>query len=150
MKKLQSITGIALIALMLIAGSSYAQRGNRANRSNRSLDRYRNIPNLTEQQNQQIQQLRSAHLKEVDQLRQERRSTTDRGKKNEIRQQMLQKQQGHREKIRALLSEEQKTYFDKNYRQNSNSSPRGKARGRSTMRDSGGCRKARGGSNRSW
>ena len=150
MKKVQIIPVFVFIALMLTAGSSYAQRGKRANRSSRNLDCYRNIPNLTEKQNQQIQTYRAAHLKQVAQLREERRSAADWDKKSAIRRQMLAKQQAHRDEIRALLTEEQKTYFDKNYRRYSNASFRGKGRGGSGRRGNANSTNAKGGGNRRW
>lgn len=144
MKTLRSIAIIAVTGLMLMATQSYAQRGNRGNRMNRAGTCYQNIPNLTEQQSQQIQELRTAHLNTMTELRQERRSTTDWDQKSAIRDQMLQKQQSHKNQVRALLNDEQKSWFDANYqRYQNNRTGRGKG-----TRGSGG-RGTRGG-NRSW
>lgn len=147
MKNLQSIAGLALITLLLTAGSSYAQRGNRTNRNNQPLDCYQNIPNLREEQNREIQELRADYLKEMSQYRDQRRSTVDTDKKDNIRRQMLQKQQAHRDAVRSILTDEQKTYFDRNYRQNNRSSPPNKGARGAGMRGSDNNGKARGGGN---
>mgnify|MGYP001025394182 FL=1 len=144
MKTLRSIAIIAVTGLMLMATQSYAQRGNRGNRMNRAGTCYQNIPNLTEQQSQQIQELRTAHLNTMTELRQERRSTTDWDQKEVIREKMLQKQQSHKNQVRALLNDEQKSWFDANYQRYQNNRA---GRGNGT-RGSGG-RGTRGG-NRSW
>lgn len=112
MKTLKSITWVAFIGIMLMATQSFAQRGNRTNRANNCCQ---NIPGLTEEQNQQIQELRTAHLNEMAELRQERRSTADWDQKDEVRDQMLQKQEEHKNEVRALLNDDQKAYFDANY-----------------------------------
>jgi len=115
MKTFRSIAIIALTGLMLMATQSHAQRGNRGNRMNRNNTCYQNIPNLTEQQSQQIQEWRTAHLNKMAELRQERRSTSDPDQKSAIRDQMLQKQESHKNQVRALLNDEQKSWFDANY-----------------------------------
>jgi len=120
MKTLKSITIIAITGLMLMATQSYAQRGNRGNRMNRANTCYQNIPDLSEQQSQEIQELRSTHLNTMAELRQERRSTTDRDQKSAIREKMLQKQESHKNQVRALLNEEQKSWFDTNYQKYQN------------------------------
>ena len=152
MKTYKSIALAALVGLMLIAGQSFAQR---SSRSNRVYTRYQNIPNLTEDQKQQINEMRSAHLKEIAELRSERRSTAIRADKKEIRNSMLQKQETHKNQIRALLNEEQKTYFDKNQnRSNRQANGKGtRSKGSRGSGNSGGGSKGgrnKGGGNRSW
>lgn len=152
MKTYKSIALAALVGLMLIAGQSFAQR---SSRSNRVYTRYQNIPNLTEDQKQQINEMRSAHLKEIAELRSERRSTATRADKKEIRNSMLQKQETHKNQIRALLNEDQKTYFDKNQnRSNRQANGKGtRGKGSRGSGNSGGGSKGggnKGGGNRSW
>lgn len=120
MKTLKSIAIIAIAGLMLMATQSYAQRGNRGNRMNRAATCYQDIPNLTENQSQQIQELRTTHLNTMAELRQERRSTTDWDQKSAVREQMLQKQESHKNQVRALLNDEQKSWFDANYQKYQN------------------------------
>jgi len=127
MKTQKSIVLIALTGIMLIAGQSFAQRGNRGTRP---YDCYQNIPNLNEEQKQQITELRNAHLEEIAELRSERRSTAARAEKNEIRGKMLQQQQEHKNEIRALLNEDQKAYFDRNYKSRSQALRSGNGKGK--------------------
>lgn len=70
------------------------------------------LADLTQEQMDQIAQLVNAHQEAMDELRTEMRSTFDPAKKDEIRAQMLQKVQEHRNAIRNLLTEEQQKQYD--------------------------------------
>mgnify|MGYP002396188439 CR=1 FL=1 len=146
MKTLKSTTVLAMIGLLLMATQSYAQRGNRANRANRMNNCYQDIPNLTEKQSQQIQEMRTAHFNQMAELRNERRSTANWDQKDAVRERMLQKQQEHRNEIRSLLTDDQKTWFDSNYQKyRNNRSGRGNG-----SRGNGNCGGRKGGGNRNW
>jgi hypothetical protein len=99
-----------LLMLIALTTQSFGQRGRNMNNC------CQNIPNLTEKQQDQIAELRSGHLEKIVELRQERRGTANFNEKNEIREIMLKEREAHRKEIRALLTEKQQAYFDKNYR----------------------------------
>lgn len=65
------------------------------------------LADLTTEQKEKISQLVNAHQEAIDELRTEQRSTIDPVKKNEIREEMLQKVQAHRNEVRNLLTDEQ-------------------------------------------
>jgi hypothetical protein len=117
-----------LLGTILMATQSFSQRGNRSYYNNNDCQ---NIPNLTEEQQKEIQELRTGHLKEMQQLRAKRRSTYNMDEKNQIRNQMLEKQSNHRKDIRSLLSEEQKTFFDANCQNRSGKNMQSNRSGRS-------------------
>jgi len=132
-----------ILVLILLTGAtqSYAQRGR--NMSNCC----QNIPNLTENQKTQIEALQSNHFEKIAELRQERRAKTSTSNKAGIRKKMLQERQEHREEIGKLLTEDQKAYYEKNYRNMRNNDAR-----RNANRGKGNGKKGRqsSGSQRNW
>ena len=51
-------------------------------------------------------------------FRQQRRATTDYDEKADIRQDMLEEREEHRKEVKSLLTNEQKAYFDRKYKNN--------------------------------
>ena len=115
-----------ILVLILLTGAtqSYAQRGRNMNNC------CQNIPNLTETQKTQIEELQSEHFEKIAEIRQERRATTFNSKKAGIREKMLKERQEHREEIGKLLTEDQKAYYDKNYRNMRNNDGRNANQGK--------------------
>jgi len=70
------------------------------------------IPDLTPDQIQKITALENAHKAEIDQLRNERRSTRDESMKTGIRQKMLNARDAHRDQVKALLTPEQQKVYE--------------------------------------
>lgn len=106
----KAVNVVFILILITFATQSFGQRGTNTNNC------CQNIPNLTEKQENQIAELRSGHMEKMAELRQERRVTANFDEKEKIRETMLEQRESHRKEIRALLTEEQLAYFDKNYR----------------------------------
>ncbi len=70
------------------------------------------LSDLSDEQMEKITELNTAHQKAMAELRTEMRSTNDLVKKNEIRGEMLQQVQAHRNEVRNLLTEEQQKQYD--------------------------------------
>jgi Spy/CpxP family protein refolding chaperone len=109
-------TTILITSLMLLTSlTMYAQRG-RGNRNAAFNNNYQTcineIPDLTQDQIQKITALENAHKAEIDQLRNGRRSTRDGSMKTDIRQQMLNARDAHREQVKALLTPEQQKVYE--------------------------------------
>ncbi|RMG81215.1 MAG: periplasmic heavy metal sensor [Bacteroidetes bacterium] len=124
---------LLVTALMLMVTWTQAQPGN-ANRGpkfNQENPNYCRIPGLTDEQKQNIEKLRVAHMKEMQnyrvkmmQLRAELREMyiADKPDQNAInkkideisalKSKMMKAVANHRLKVRALLNDEQKVYFD--------------------------------------
>lgn len=109
-------TTILITSLMLLTSlTMYAQRG-RGNRNVAYNNNYQTcvdaIPDLTQDQIQKITALENAHKAEIDQLRNSRRSTRDGSMKTDIRQQMLNARDAHRDQVKALLTPEQQKVYE--------------------------------------
>ncbi len=109
-------TTILITSLMLLTSlTMYAQRG-RGNRNVAYNNNYQTcvdaLPDLTQDQIQKITALENAHKAEIDQLRNSRRSTRDGSMKTDIRQQMLNARDAHRDQVKALLTPEQQKVYE--------------------------------------
>ena len=122
---------LAIILLMATATDVFSQRGRGMDRRGGMEQVCPNIPNLTEEQQQQITDLRTAHLGEMQSLRDQidvnraqyralmRGDRADMAainanidERSEIRNQMEKKQAEHHQAIRNVLTEEQRVWFD--------------------------------------
>ncbi len=108
---------LTAVALM-IATVAFTQSTNRG-------DICQNIPDLTIEQKSKIDGLSSTHQKTMDELRLEFRSEADATKAASIKTKMNTERENHSNNISKLLTPEQKTWFEQNYKQN-----RGKGYGR--------------------
>ncbi len=72
------------------------------------------IPGLTEKQKSEITALEKAHRSEMDAMRAERRKTGGYSTREAYQVAVDEKVAAHREKVHALLTEEQKAVFDQN------------------------------------
>lgn len=111
--KLKKVAGVVFV-LALTTGTLFAQRGNGRNaalngQNSICLNR---ISGLTTEQTEKIRELDNKHLEEMAQLREERRSTSDFDKKNEIRSEMLKNVESHRSEVKSLLNADQQKEFD--------------------------------------
>jgi len=109
-------TTVLITALMLMTSMTvFAQRG-RGNRNVAYNNNYQTcineIPDLTQDQIQKITALENAHQAEMDQLRDQRRSTTDVSMKTDIRQKMINARDAHRDQVKALLTPEQQKIYE--------------------------------------
>lgn len=103
-----------LLALFLTAefafsGNNYAVRG-RNNPGNGTC--INQITGLTQTQKDQMSELLKNHQQAMNNLREQRRSTTDLAQKDQIGKQMDTEVTNHRNAIRALLNEDQQKQFD--------------------------------------
>jgi hypothetical protein len=89
----------------MIFTSVYSQQAYRG-------DICRNIPDLTIQQQQKIDKLGSAHQKKMDELRLQFHSESNVQKAAALKTQMNNEMQNHYQKVTALLTPEQKTWYD--------------------------------------
>jgi len=101
-------------ALALTTGTVFGQgwrNGNRSvNRQNGTC--LTTISGLTEEQQNQILAMDEKHQGTMDELRTQRRATTDPVEKSEIRTTMLKNVEAHRNAVKSLLSEDQKLQYD--------------------------------------
>lgn len=121
----------AILLLMATGTDAFSQRGRGMDRMGGMEQVCPSIPNLTDEQSQQITQLRTAHLKEMQSLRDQidvnraqyrqlmRGDRADMNainanidERSAIRTQMEKKQAAHHQSIRGLLTEEQRVWFD--------------------------------------
>ncbi|MDX8338144.1 hypothetical protein SLH46_03045 [Draconibacterium sp. IB214405] len=101
-------------ALVLTTTTVFAQRGRRANtvQNNQNLPCLTQISNLTEEQETSIQELEANHQKTMEELREQRRSTTNAVEKSELRTAMLKNVETHRGEVRNLLTADQQKQYD--------------------------------------
>lgn len=98
--------------LALTTTTLFAQgRGNNRNAAG-NLSCVQHITGLSETQQAQITGLNRQHQQEMAALRDQRRSTTDAAQKAQVRTEMDQQQQTHRESVRKLLNASQQAQFD--------------------------------------
>lgn len=119
--KLQKFAWV-FFALALTTTTVFAQgwrNGNRVNSGQNNLC-LQQISGLTEDQKSSIEQLNSEHQSAMVDLRRERRSTTDIDKKNDIRDEMLEMVQAHRDEVKSFLTEEQRSEYELLQARNSN------------------------------
>jgi hypothetical protein len=110
-------TTVLITALMLMTSMTvFAQRGRGNRNAAYTYDNYQTcinvLPDLTQDQIQKITALETAHKAEIDQLRNSRRSTRDGSMKTDIRQQMIDARDAHRDQVKALLTPEQQQVYD--------------------------------------
>jgi len=99
---------ILFIAIALtIASGTYGQRINR-------VDICQSIPDLTTEQEQKIDKLRVSHQQKMDRLRDQFYAELDVAKASEIKTQMNTEMKDHFKNVSALLTPEQKIFFDQN------------------------------------
>ncbi len=126
------ITAILLLGISMNAVAQRGQgKGMRMNPDNDMNRMYMNIPDLTDEQKEKIRELRVKHLKEVTDMRNQIREKMARirslttGDNTDIAQakkladevgvtkaQLMKARIDHRDKVRSLLTNEQKVYFD--------------------------------------
>jgi len=78
------------------------------------------ISDLSDDQKSKILEMDVIHQKEMAELRDERRSTTDAIEKNEIRGTMLKEVKAHRDAVKNLLTESQQKQFEAFFMQGNN------------------------------
>lgn len=105
--------------LLFIAFAFFIALGTCAQRVNR-VDVCQRIPNLTTEQKQEIDKLRVPHQKKMDRLRDQFYAELDVAKASEIKTQMTAEMKDHYKNVNALLTPEQKTFFDQNCYANKN------------------------------
>jgi septal ring factor EnvC (AmiA/AmiB activator) len=112
MKTKQILKHAALVVVLLIlVQTGQAQNGNRARQTSKVNTCLQTLPNLTDDQQKQITSLNESHQKNMDLLRNERRSTTDERTKAEIRIKMLDQRDAHRAEVNKLLTPEQQLVY---------------------------------------
>lgn len=101
-------------ALAVTTGSVFGQGWRKGNNSINEQNRYclTSISGLTAEQQNQIQEMDEKHWATMDELRTQRRSTTDAVEKSEIRTSMLKTVEAHRNAVKALLTEDQQSQYD--------------------------------------
>lgn len=139
MKKVKQLSLVALLSIFVFSASiANAQNRDGSGNGTRQMNNQgqgieNRIPDLTDQQKQEIKVLRTAHLKEVQQTKNQmdiKRAelkalqTADSpdldaiNKKIEersaLRTDLEKKSAAHKQAIRALLTDDQKVYYDKN------------------------------------
>ena len=101
-------------ALAVTTGTVFGQgcrNGNRSfNKQNGTC--LTTISGLTETQQNQILAMDEKHQNTMDELRTQRRSTTDSVEKSEIRTTMLKNVETHRNAVKSVLNEDQKQQYD--------------------------------------
>ncbi len=99
----------ALIVILVTTISVSAQRANRMNNENSCCT---NIPGLTAEQKNQIKSLEQKHQDEMATMRTERKKSGSYNDRDAYQKAVEQKVQDHRNSIRSILNEDQKTIFD--------------------------------------
>jgi hypothetical protein len=104
-------------ALALTTTTVFSQgwrNANRANRTNNTTEQncLNYLSDLTDEQVVKIEKLETSHQEKMDELRNQRRSTTDLNEKNEIRAEMLNKVAAHQKEVKNLLTAEQQKEYD--------------------------------------
>jgi len=124
--KLGKLAGV-FFALALGTSTVFAQGYRVQNNKNLSPGNtcINRISNLTKDQISKIQELEKSHLESMEQLRNDRRSTSNTEEKNKIRSEMLKQRDQHRSEVKGLLTESQQKEYnsfhlrENNLRQNS-------------------------------
>jgi Spy/CpxP family protein refolding chaperone len=98
-----------IIALAVATTTAFA--GNNPGRTNNRGICINQISNLTVGQKEKISTLQTEHQKTMDQLRQNRRNTTDWSVKNQISEEMNSENQKYRNELNSVLTPEQQTQF---------------------------------------
>ncbi len=98
-----------IIALAVATTTAFA--GNNPGRNNNRGICINQISNLTDGQKEKISTLQTEHQKTMDQLRQNRRNTTDWSVKNQISEEMNSENQKYRNELNSVLTPEQQTQF---------------------------------------
>lgn len=135
---------LLLTTTFAFSGNDYSGRGR--NRGSNALCINR-ISGLTQEQKVQINDLRNNHQTVMDNLRQERRSTTDLNRKDQIGKQMDTQVSNHRNAMRALLNTDQQAQYDRLARNGNGEFGR---RGNGPMGGTGNCLQAGNGQGRQW
>jgi hypothetical protein len=120
---------IPMIILLItgVSSLSYAQGRNRSC-SATNQPGYTNLTGLTSQQLVQIKEKQQIFNSSMAGLREKMRSTSDRGVKQQTRNEMDQLKTQHRDEVRSLLTAEQQKEFDSKWNgHQSNNKPRMKS-----------------------
>lgn len=107
----------AFFALALSTTTVFSQGWKNGNRRNQESGIQKQtclnyIQNLTEEQVTEIGSLGATHKEAMNELRNQRRSTSDAIAKSEIRVEMLQKVEAHKNEVRNVLTAEQQKAYD--------------------------------------
>ena len=114
MKNKQLNIVLLILAVILIASiNSFAQRGNRMAGANSCT---LNIPGLTEKQKTEINSLKEQHRKEMDSFRTEWRQSAAYAAAEAHQAEVTKKVAAHREAVRNLLNDDQKSVLDNRQR----------------------------------
>lgn len=172
-QKIRKFT-LVIMALVLTGSTVFAQGWRGGNRAGygRNLNLVTDttrftcvnlIQGLTEDQKSEIISLENQHQEAMAGFRTERRLTIDTIEKNEIREEMLNRVEIHRDKVRNLLTEEQQQQYDllqarnqgrmQGFAQGRRNAPRGASYANGNRGGRGraaGCVKGRGGSGRGY
>lgn len=129
----------ALIIMLVTTITVSAQKANRMNAENSCCT---NIPGLTAEQKSQITSLEQKHQDEMATMRTERKKSGSYSDRDAYQEAVEQKVQDHRNSVRNLLNEDQKTIFD-NLQSNANQasnrqSYRGQGKGQGNQQGSRG------------
>lgn len=100
---------LILTTELAFSGNDYFGRGRNRGANAVCVNR---ISGLTDAQNDQINNLRDNHQKLMDELHNQRRSTTDLAQKDQIRKQMDAEVATHRNAVRTLLTVDQQSQYD--------------------------------------
>jgi len=104
-----------ITALMMMTSLTIFAQGGKGNRNAAYSDRstcIHVIPDLTQEQIRQITTLESVHKAQMDQLRNERRSTRDLMVKADVRAKMISARDTHRDQVKQLLTPEQQRVYE--------------------------------------
>jgi hypothetical protein len=101
--------GLFLTIILITGGNAVAQRGGRMGAWNGCC---MGIPGLTDQQRTEISNLENQHRKEMDALRSEWRKSGAYSQREAHLTEVDKKVEAHRDAVRKLLNEEQKSFFD--------------------------------------
>ena len=104
----------AFFVLAVTTGTVFGQgwRGGNRNSNQQNGTCLTSISGLTDEQKSQIQAMDEKHWEMMEDLRVQRRSTTNAVEKSEIRTNMLKAVEAHRNAVKALMTEEQQSQYD--------------------------------------
>lgn len=101
---------LALFILTVLSTAIYAN-GRGRNFNNNAQDCISQLTNLTQNQTASIEKLKNKHYQTINELRNERRSTTEEKAKIEIRLKMIAAKEQHQNDVLALLTKEQQATY---------------------------------------
>lgn len=110
---MKSVNVLFTALTLMVFTSAYTQKTNRG-------DICQSIPDLTVQQQQEIKTLESTHQQKMDKLRVEFRAESNAQSAADLKTQMNSEMQDHYQNVTAILTPEQKTWYNQTCNANGN------------------------------